>query len=147
MHRNLLLLVHRLALAALAVSLGGCLGQPRFDVTGQVKYNGAPLAKENGQIVFLSNEGVLVTAPISPDGTYKAFKVGGGRNQVAVHYPNPAFKKATRPKGAPDPKHRPALASPFLTPEKYADAKKSGLSVEVKQGTVFDVDLTGPKIP
>jgi hypothetical protein len=147
MHRSLLLIARGLVLAALAVGLGGCMGKARFDVTGKVKYNGAALAKPDGQIVFVGPDGEQVTATIDSDGTYKATKVPGGKNQVAVYYPNPAFQKVARPKGVPDPKNRPAISSPFLTPEKYATPKTSGYSVEVKAGTVFDVDLTGPPIP
>jgi len=147
MPRNLSLLVRAVAIAALAVGLGGCGGKSQFDVTGKVKYNGAPLAKPNGQIVFVGPDGAQVAAPIGPDGTYKATKVSAGLNRVAVYYPNPAFKKASRPKGAPNPGERPATTSPFLTPEKYAATDTSGLSTPVAKGTVYDADMTGPPIP
>jgi len=147
MYRNLLLMARVLSLAALVLCLGGCGGKPQFEVTGMVKYNGAPLAKPNGQIVFLGPDGAQVPAPIGQDGTYKAVKVSGGPNRVVVTYPNPAFKKAARPKGAPDPKGRPDTSPLYLTPEKYASADTSELSVDVKKGTTFNVDMTGPPIP
>lgn len=147
--RNLLLLARGVALAALAISLGGCGGKlPQYDVTGKVMYNGVPLAKPDGQIVFVGPDGTQVPATISPDGTFKAAKVTSGLNRVAIYYPNPAFTKPTRPAGGPSPKSRPAATAPqFLTPEKYASAETSQQSVEVKEGTVFNVEMTGPAIP
>jgi hypothetical protein len=144
----ILLLTRGLAIAALALSLGGCGGTPQFDVTGQVKYNGKALAKPNGQIVFVGPEGTQVPAEIAQDGTYTATKVAAGKNRVVVFYPNPAFKKVARPKGKPEPsKAPPATQSTFLTPEMYASADTSGLQVDVAHGTVFNVDLKGPAIP
>jgi len=147
MHRNLLLLARGLALAALAISLGGCGGKPQFDVTGKVQYNGAPLAKPKGQIVFVGPDGAQVAAPIGLDGTYKATNVPAGLNRVAISYPNPAFTKPSRPKGLPGPNDRPVTSPLFLTPEKYAAVETSELSVEVKKGTVFNPEMTGPEIP
>ena len=53
MHRTTFRLARGLAIAALALGMGGCLGPRQFDVTGQVKYNGAPLALPGGMIVFV----------------------------------------------------------------------------------------------
>jgi hypothetical protein len=151
MHSNLLSLAPRLArvlaLATLVVSLGGCAAQRQFDVTGVVKYNGTPLAKPNGQIVFVGPNGAQVAAPIGQDGTYKAVKVTAGLNKVAVYYPNPAFTKPARPKGAPTPGERPPVAPLYLTPEGYSSTDTSNLSVQVDKGTTFNVDMTGPPIP
>jgi hypothetical protein len=135
-------IVSGLAFVMLAVGVCGC-GPQQFDTTGQVKYNKEVLAKPDGQIVFMAPDGSQVSAPIGLDGSYTA-KVTAGPNRVAVYYRNPAFKKPSRPKG-PDPK--PPTPSPaFLTPEKYADVATSALSVEVKEGTVFNVEMTGPPI-
>lgn len=129
------------------MSLSGCAGRPQFDVTGQVTYNGKALAKPNGQIVFVGPDGTQVPATIAEDGTYTA-KVAAGLNRVAVYYPNPAFKKAVRPKGKPDPSKRPDTTQPlFLTPEKYASVETSQLKVDVAQGTVFNAELKGRAIP
>jgi hypothetical protein len=149
MHRNFFLLARGLATAALAVSLGGCGGKLQFDVTGQVKYNGAALAKPDGLIVFVGPDGSQVAAPIGPDGTYTATKVTAGLNRVAVYYSNPAFKSAkpSRPKGAPTEMNRPTIPSTFLTPESYASPDTSKLSIQVEKGTVFNVDVTVPAIP
>jgi hypothetical protein len=146
MHRTLLLLARGLALGALAMSLGGCGGPRQLDVTGKVTYNGVPLAKPNGKIAFISPEGVQVGASINEDGTYTATKVTAGPNRVAVYYPNPAFHVASRPKGLPTAKDRPALIPMYLTPEKYSNVETSELSVTVDKGTVFNVDMTGPPI-
>jgi hypothetical protein len=135
------------ALAALVGGLSGCGGVSKYDVTGKVTYNGAPLAKPDGQIVFVGPEGTQVTAPISEEGTYTAVNVVSGSNRVAVTYKNPSFAPPARPKGVPGPNDRPVVTSPTLTPEKYASAEKSGLTVEVKEGTVFNVEMTGPNIP
>ena len=137
-----------LVVVALAAGLSGCDSKPRFVVTGTVTYNGAPLAKPDGQIVFVGPDGTQVAVPISPDdGTYKAVDVLGGPNKIAVTYKNPAFAPVARPKGVPGPKDRPTLSSPSLVPDKYTNAETSKLSVEVKEGTVFNVEMTGPKIP
>jgi hypothetical protein len=147
MHRKILWLSPALAIAALALSLGGCNGKRQYDVTGQVKYNGAPLAKPDGQIIFVGPDGSQVAAPIGQDGSYTAHKVAAGMNKVAITYPNPAFKKAVRPRGEPDPKFRPDTGSLYLTPEKYASVDTSELSTQVAQSTVFNVEMTGPAIP
>jgi len=146
-HRRIGISIRVVAIAALALSLGGC-GKKKYDVTGQVKYNGAPLAKPNGKIVFIGPDGSQVDANIGQDGTYTAPKVTAGLNKVLVYYPNPAAGKSTRPRGEPDPaKFKPNNAPMYLTPEKYADVDATDLSTEVKQGTVFNADLTGPPIP
>jgi hypothetical protein len=136
------------ALAALTLGLGGCaMGKRQYDVTGQVKYNGSPLAKPDGKIVFVGPDGRQVEASIGQDGMYTATKVTAGMNKVAVYYPNPGFKRAARPKGPPDSKYKPETTPINLTPEKYASADTSDLSTEVAQGTVFNVEMTGPPIP
>jgi hypothetical protein len=135
-----------IATAALALSAGGC-GVPRVDVTGKVTYNGAVLAKPDGHIVFIGPDGNQVEAPIGTDGTYTAPKVTSGSNKVAVYYKNPAFKPAARPHGAPSAKDRPTLSPQYLTPDKYSAPDTSQLSVEVKEGTVYNAELTGPPIP
>ena len=147
MHRNVLRIVPGFVFAILAVAAGGCWGPSQFDVTGQVKYNGSPLDKPGGQIVFVGPKGTQVAASIGPDGTYRATKVTAGLNRIAVYYPNPQLqgKRFSKPKkGGPPPAPSPP---PFLTPSRYASVKTSDLSVQVAEGTVFDVNLTGPPIP
>jgi hypothetical protein len=147
MHRNGSLLARGLALAALALSLGGCGGLPQYDVTGKVTYNGKALDKPKGMIVFVGPNGAQVPAQIGEDGTYTATKVSAGLNRVVAYYPNPDFKPPARPKGAPDANYRPVVLPIYLTPEKYATVDTSPLSVQVEAGTVFNVEMTGPDIP
>jgi hypothetical protein len=145
MQLKTLLLARGFAIAALALCVGGC-SNPRFDVTGQVKYNGKVLAKPNGQIVFVGPDGTQAGASIAEDGTYTATGVAAGPNRVAVYYPNPDFKKIARPKGKPDASQRPPTQAQYLTPEKYVSVDTSELKVDVAQGTVFNVELKGPAI-
>ena len=146
MHRT----IYRIALAfAFMIALSGCKEQ-QVDVKGRVTYNGAPLGKQGGQIVFVGPNGSQVAASIGLDGTYLAAKVPAGLNRVAVYYPNPdaSLKKTARkpPRGkAPPPPDLTPPPPPFLTPAKYASVDTSNLSVQVDTGTVFDTDLTGPK--
>ncbi len=147
MNRNIVLLARGLALAALALSLGGC-GKRQYDVTGKVTYNGAVLAKPNGKIVFVGPDGSQIEADIASDGTYKASKVTAGLNRVAVYYPNPSFKRMSRPKGKVDPSQRPpSNNNQYLTPEDFASPETSRFQVEVKDETVYEVNLKGPEIP
>lgn len=134
------------AIAMAAICSGGCSEQTPYDVTGTVTYNGEPLDKPDGQISFIGPSGVLVTATIAADGTYRAVKVSGGVNRVSVNYSNPQAKSkksaGKRKLGDPEPKFEPT----FITPEKYASVETSELTVTVTKETVFDVKMTGPSI-
>ena len=152
MHRNVSQIVLGVAVAGLASGVGGCWGPKKVDVTGRVNYNGAPLPKPGGQIVFVDADGTQVAASIGQDGAYRAPKVNIGLQHVAVYYPNPEFQTAKRSpvkpkKGEPPPPPLPPAPPAFLTPIKYASIDTSNLSVQVAEGTVFDADLTGPAIP
>ena len=137
----------------LAFALAGCSGEKRADVSGRVTYNGTPLNKPDGEIVFVGPGGAQTVAAIHPDGTYLAVGVPTGPNRVVVYYRNPDAKKGkpfpTKPKpGDPPPPVRSIPPpQPFLTPYKYAVAETSDLAVQVEPGTVYDVEMTGPKIP
>ncbi|WP_439624434.1 hypothetical protein [Gemmata sp.] len=141
--------VHSLALASIV--LAGC-APGKGDVSGKVTYNGAPLAKPGGTIVFVTPGGVQVAAPVAADGTYRAPDVPRGENKVAVYYPNPKFQelaKQSRHLPGPNEAVKPAPIAdvpPYLTPAKYASGDTSGLSVSVGTGTAFDAALTGPPI-
>jgi hypothetical protein len=145
MHRNVTRIVLGLAFAVLTVGAVGC-GAKTYDVNGQVKYNGSTLDKPGGQVVFIAPDGAQVSAPISQDGTYRASKVPAGPNRIAVYYPNPTFQNRPKPK-----KNEPPVSTGtdelYLTPPKYASADTSELTVQVAQGTVFNIDMTGPAIP
>jgi len=120
----------------------GC-GPRLVDVSGRVTYNGEPLHKEGGQIIFVGPQGRQVPAPIAENGAYQANGVVAGHNKVVVYYPNTAV-----PIGKPLPgRLRPgSVLSPLLTPAKYANADTSGLTVEADTGTVFNVEMKGPDI-
>lgn len=151
MDRNVCQIVRSFALVVLAASAGGCGGPSQFDVTGQVKYNGSPLNKPGGQIVFVGPNGTQVPASIGQDGVYRAAAVPAGLNRIAVYYPSPEAQRGKRflsqLKNAEPPPDPSAAPPPFLTPYKYASVETSDLSVEVGEGTAFNIDLTGPPIP
>jgi len=130
---------------AFAVGSGGCELRHHYDVSGNVKYNGARLRKPDGQIVFVGTDGEQVTAAIDLDGNYWATNVSSGQNAVAVYYPNPRAQKA-QPVRSKHGRTLPPAESPFLTPYVYGVAETSQLRVTVEKETVFDVNLTGPVI-
>ncbi|MBA4189137.1 MAG: hypothetical protein C0467_14155 [Planctomycetaceae bacterium] len=124
------------------------------EITGKVTYNGTPLKKPDGHIVFVSPDGVQVVAPIAEDGTYRATGVVKGQNKVAVYYSNPKFPTlATTSKKVPSAKESPTGTPlppvdipPYLTPAKYASEGTSGFAVSVGATTEFNADMTGPPI-
>jgi hypothetical protein len=138
--------VSRIALiAALTGGVGGC-GSRQYDVTGKVTYNGAPLDKPDGQIVFVGPARQQVAAPIGPDGTYHAAGVWAGENKVVVYWPNPKVvqrKSLPKRKSGEEP---PPPESPFLTPDKYGTVDTTDLSVTVEKETEFNANLVGPRI-
>ena len=118
------------------------------DVTGTVTYNGKPLNKPGGTIVFIGPKNTQAVGEIAPDGSYKALGVPTGTNRVAVYYPNPDAQKGKpmlQPGKFPQAPPPPAQP-PFLTPMKYAAVDTSELIHEVQLGSLFDVKLTGPAI-
>jgi hypothetical protein len=139
-------------ITALLLGVSGCSRESLTDVTGVVKYNGAPLTKPDGKIVFVSPAGTQIIASLELDGHYRATGVATGLNRVAVYYPNPEaqssrhFPTPPKPGQTPAPQ-RPTSVPPFLTPYKYATFDTSDLSVQVEPGCVFNVDLAGPRIP
>jgi hypothetical protein len=149
MHRTVFRFASVFAVAVLAVAAGGCWGPGQFDVTGQVKYNGTPLASPDGVIVFVGPNGKQVSAAIGLDGTYRAAGVAAGLNRIAVYYPNPKAQggKALRPRKGEAPPPPSATPPLFLTPARYAAVETSDLSVQVEEGTVCNLDLTGPRLP
>ena len=148
MHRNEFGRAAWLAFAGLALGAAGC-DAPKYDVTGKVTYNGAPLNKPQGHVVFVGPKGEQIDAPINPDGTYKAMQVTKGPNKVAVYYINPELAKSGKlargKAGEPPPGAKSVTA--FLTPEKYASPDTSELETTVDKPTVFDIPLTGPEVP
>jgi hypothetical protein len=129
----------RIVLGIGVCSLTGC-GPPTADVSGKVTYNGKSLDAEGGHITFVGPDGRQVSAPIAPDGAYRATGVVAGANRVVVYYQNPESNPTP---GGKAPKSTSLLR--FL-PTKYADQTTSGLTVNVAPGSVYDVDLKGPAL-
>jgi hypothetical protein len=151
--RSIRLWTTLLALAGCGCVVSGCSSEVRVDVAGKVTYNGSPLDKPGGQIVFGDAKGTQVSASIGSDGAYVAKGVAAGPNRVAVYFPNQqaqAGAKKIIPKGgkAPPPQKKSSQSSsPYLTPIKYASFDTSELVVQVEPGTTFNVPMTGPAIP
>jgi hypothetical protein len=131
----------------LSLSLPGCGGSSRADVTGQVTYNGKPLANTGGTISFLGADGIPVAATIDNNGNYQAKGVCVGENKVAVSYLRNTGQTGKR---APDAKGGPPVTdqsdSPFLTPASYAMPETSNLKVVVEKNVVYNPELNGPDI-
>ena len=72
----------------LCLGLAGC-GSSQTEVNGQVKYNGKPLDKTGGSILFIGPDGRKATALIDGNGNYHAEGVSIGENKVAVVYVHP----------------------------------------------------------
>ncbi len=142
-----------LLVGGIVFGLAGCSGGVHTDVTGKVTYNGQPLPKPGGMIVFVGPDGSQTATPIEVNGSYTAKSVPTGVSHIAVYYPNAAVTNAKPEKKPPKKPEKAAATTPppvvstFLTPDKYAVVDTSGLSVEIAEGTVFNADLTGPKIP
>ncbi|WP_020467858.1 hypothetical protein [Zavarzinella formosa] len=142
----------RMSVGLVLVCLSGCGSEKVGDVSGLVTYNGQPLAKTGGHIVFVGPQGSQIVADIGADGAYRAAGIPAGLNRVAVYYSNPEAQEQIRKfmpqKGKkPPPVTPPSPApAPFLTPIKYASPDTSELSVQIGPGTVYNVDMTGPKM-
>jgi len=135
-------IVFAFVFAALGVS--GC-GTRRYDVKGQVKYNGEPLRLPLGTVVFVGPDGSQVSATIDEEtGSYWARQVLAGSNKVAVYYNNPKAGKVLRKEAKQSPNAKPP--PPFLTPEKYASTETSQLAKDVNEDTEFIIELTGPPL-
>jgi hypothetical protein len=120
----------RLALLAPALLvLAGCAGQGQ--VSGKVRYQGKPLP--SGTITFYDRKNNTVASAIHEDGSYSVEKVVAGPVKITVMTPMAVYMAGDKPPPGPKP--------PTLPP-KYADAAKSGLDFEVKDGPqTHDFDL------
>ena len=130
--------------------MSGC-GDPK--VTGKVTFpDGSPLTK--GQVMF-QKEGFIASGDLRQDGTYSAGKAKDGDGLPPGQYQvfisgamdteetQPAQPQSTGLAKSPffsTPRLIPLVASEFLSP------KTSGLSVEVKGGSVkYDFTVEPPK--
>ena len=129
-----------LVAAVLAGSVGtaGCgnaSGPPMGTVQGQVTFQGKPV--QEGVVTLYSSEmGIGISEDLSGDGTYKTQQpIQVGEYVVTVFPPS---------------EPPPVEASPVTVrrefrdiPERYRDARKSGLRLEVSEGTnSFDIEMT-----
>jgi hypothetical protein len=134
-----------LILAGLALTLLPGCGAGRASVAGKVTYKGKPLAM--GTVYFASADGVQWPATISPDGTYRIESMPTGVAKIGVTNPKPqvvtaAMRRAMKQDPASPPPPPPELANWVEIPEKYADPRGSGLSVDLKNGeNTHDIDL------
>lgn len=131
------------------LGLTGCGGTG--DVSGKVTCNGKTVVY--GTVVIMGSDGITKSGVIQPDGSYTVAGVKTGTAKVAVSSPQPPgheqAPKKGRERGDDDDKpHTPVTpASPeviknwFPIPNKYGDVAKTELTVEVKPGQKFDIEL------
>jgi len=126
------------ALAGLAVFAVGC-GPSTATVSGTVSHNGKKVVW--GAVSLVAADGSTHTAQIARDGTYRIPNVPTGAAQVGVTSPDPYPEGKN---GKYDGRYKPPTDLPdgawFPLPDKFADPKKSGLSVYVGGGG-GDLDL------
>jgi hypothetical protein len=128
-----------------AALLGSGCGPSTTDVSGKIVYNGQPLKKSGGKIIF-KGPSKEVTADISETGEYKAIGVQRGENKVAVYYPNPKAQAGRGRGNVAEGGKTGEPESPFLTPAKYANPDTSELTVTVEKDAAYDPQLTGPDL-
>lgn len=153
-NRFALLLLLPLSLVVLGC---GSSKKPVARLSGSVKYNGT-LVKA-GTITFTAKgesgeAGGIYLATIEPDGTYSTSQVPAGEFTVAIETESANPDRAKKEYGnkgkmtsSPRPDYAQAAETPkgayVKIPDKYKDAKKSGLSVSLTNGkNTKDFELT-----
>ncbi len=125
-----------LILFSVCAALVGCgPATPQvYHLSGNVMFEGAPVA--NGTITFVSEEPSVVDdfAPIDAQGNYQA-QVKAGKKKIVIH--------ATREEGEVDPVmgSRPLVA--YLPPE-YSTAALTKLTLDVSADGTHDFHLVKP---
>lgn len=131
------------------LALAGCTSK-RGTVSGVVTYKGQPLG--NGTVSFVSADGKGTTGAIQPDGHYQVNDAPLGPVTISV-VTVPPPPDASAPKGwgglgkVTDPNlvggGAAGSAGKYVKiPDKYKDAKSSGLTYDVKGGKQkFDIEL------
>jgi hypothetical protein len=126
----------------------GCGGTG--DLSGKVTYNGKPVVY--GTVVVMGSDGITKSGTIQPDGSYTVSGIRTGTAKIAVSSPQPPGsvppKKGGRDREDDD---KPPVNDPPAPPEviknwvpipnKYGDPAKSEITVEVKSGQKFDIEL------
>jgi hypothetical protein len=143
------LFTSRYARAALFVvlllAISACRGRAKGTVTGTVKYQG--LVVPSGKVIFYGPGDESASAAIREDGSYEAKGVPVGAVRVAVV--TGLAPADTQQKGAKPMKNRfgkgnplPSSSNAVSVPAKYGDPGKSGLSLNVIEGSQqFNIDL------
>ena len=130
-----------LAAAALLAAVG--CGPGTGDLSGKVSYKDKPL--HSGTVLVIAADGSSLSGPIQDDGSYSILGVPNGTASIGVVCPDPkSMVIATRKeKGAPKSEVvRPEQSKWFPIPDKYSDAKGSGMTTTVKSGkNDFPIDL------
>jgi hypothetical protein len=145
-----------LVLPLILALVSGCVKNPNApaQVSGTVTYNGQPL--KGGMLTLHSKDAGVYSAGIRSDGTYSATDLPAGEMVVTVETesvnPNKKTPQYGGGRGAPPPKGAgpqpykppgapadagtkgPDPAEYVKIPAKYADPKKSGLTVTLSQG-------------
>ena len=129
-----------------SIFLVGC-GNSGATIEGKVRYKGAPLT--TGSVTF-NSDGVIRTASIDKDGTYRIQDCPPGEVKIAiavhvVKVPTTPPAGAAPPKvnmpGKPGTPEQNAVA-PVQIDAKYQNANTSGLTYPVQAGTQsYDIDL------
>ncbi len=137
----------RIAGAGLLWFCVGCGWGPPVNVSGNVTFNGKPLAM--GNVMVLAHDAKIYTGEIGESGSYSIATVPSGPAKFAVISVNPALAhkpskgelEAGRFKAEPqkvDPKKW------FPIPQQFAVAEQAGLEFTVRaDANTFDIKLTG----
>ena len=141
-----------IVLPLLAVVFAVGCGDPK--VTGKVTFpDGTPLTR--GQVMF-QKDGFVASADIRSDGTYSAGKnkdgdgIPPGKYEVFIAGASllggPQNVEAQPPSGlgSADPRAHSMAQAISLVHSKYTSPNTSGLTVEVKGSTKFDIKVEPP---
>jgi hypothetical protein len=101
-------------------------------LSGTVSYKGKKLMY--GQVSVVGSDGVPKGGVIEKDGTYAVKDIATGAVKIGVYSPDPAtiLPPKRKPKDNPKP---PDNTGWFAIPDKYADAEKSGLKLDLHSGS------------
>ena len=108
-------------------------------VSGKVSLNGRPAIA--GRIIFAHVEGPSAVAEIQPDGTYSV-KAAVGQTKVTIDHHEKSKPVASGPEPMMRARMKGLTQGDSLVPERYTDARTSGLALDVKSGTNnFDIEM------
>ncbi len=135
---------HRTWLALLCgccLLLSGCGRSERemATVSGKVSLNGRLAIA--GRIIFAHVEGPSAVAEIQPDGTYSV-EAAVGQTQITIDHHEKPKPVASGPEPMMRARMQGLTQGNSLVPERYTDARTSGLALDVKSGTNnFDIEM------